>query len=96
MKKKQIDWFFWGPMFGILVLALLLFSTSATKLPNGNYILDQNLFSYFIVGLMFVCAILLIFGKVRETMGNKINRNTILTTLIVVPIVFILVYLINN
>lgn len=95
MKKKQIDWFFWGPMFGILVLTLLLFSTSATKLPNGNYIFNQNVFSYFITGLMFTCAILLIFGKVRETMGNKTNRKTIITTVIVVPIVFILV-LINN
>ncbi|MBH0171653.1 hypothetical protein [Fictibacillus sp. 18YEL24] len=96
MKKKQIDWFFWGPMFGIVILSLLLFSSSATKLPNGNYILDQDPLSYFLVGCMFVCAILLIFGKVRETMSKKINKNTIIITLLLIPIVFVFVHIINN
>lgn len=96
MKKKQIDWFFWGPMFGIVILSLLLFSTSATKLSNGNYIFDQNPLSYFLVGCMFVCAILLIFGKAKETLGNKINKNTIIFTLILIPIVFVFVQILNN
>jgi hypothetical protein len=96
MNKKSYDWFFWGPMLSIVVLALILFSTSATKLPNGNYIFDQSIFSYFIVGLMFLCAALLIFGKVRESMGGKINGRTIVYTAIAVPVVFVLVYFINN
>jgi hypothetical protein len=95
MNKKSLDWFFWGPMAGIVVLAFLLF-TQATKLPNGNYTFDQNIFTYFLTGLMFVCAILLIFGKVRETMGGKINGKTVLYTSIAVPIVFVIVYFINN
>ncbi|MET3730275.1 glucan phosphoethanolaminetransferase (alkaline phosphatase superfamily) [Fictibacillus halophilus] len=96
MKKKQIDWFFGGPMFGIVILSLLLFSTSATKLPNGNYILDQDSLSYFLVGCMFVCAILLILGKIRETMEKKIHKNTIIITLLLIPIVFVFVHIINN
>jgi uncharacterized membrane protein YqhA len=81
-------------MIGIVILSLLLFS-QAMKLPNDNFILDQNLFSYFITGLLFVCAILLIFGKVRETTGRKITKNTVLYTAIVVSIVFVFLYLTN-
>jgi hypothetical protein len=95
MKKKGIDWYFWGPGTAMVVIVLLIF-TQSTKLPNGEYIFARNPFTYFLVGLMIVCMILLIFGKVKESMGGKINGKTVLYTAIAVPIVTVVVYFINN
>jgi hypothetical protein len=96
MKKKSLDWFFWGPMIGGVIVAIIMFTTQATKLPNGNYIFDRNLFTYFLAGLLVLCAILLVFGKVREAMGNKINGKTVLYTAIIIPIAAVWLYFINN
>jgi bacteriorhodopsin len=96
MKKKEIDWFFWGPFVLGIVIALIMFTTQATKLPNGNYIFHQNIFTYFLAGLLVLCAILLIFGKVRESMGNKVNGKTFLYTAIIIPIISVWLYFFNN
>jgi hypothetical protein len=95
MKNKRIDWYFWGPGTSMIVIVLLLF-TQSTKLPNGEYIFARNPFTYFLLGLMIVCMILLIFGKVKESVGGKINDKIIFYTVIAVPSVFVLVYFLNN
>jgi hypothetical protein len=95
MKKKRMDWYFWGPGTAMIVIVLLLF-TQSTKLPNGEYIFARNPFTYFLLGLIIVCMLLLIFGKVKENIGDKINARTIIYTAIAVPIVFVLGYFLNN
>jgi hypothetical protein len=92
---KRLDWYFWGPGIATIIICFFIF-TQATKLSDGSYMVEPSLFTYFLGGLLVVCFILLIFGRVRETMGGRVNGKTVLYTAVAAPLVAVVVYFINN
>lgn len=85
MKKKELDWFFWGPLSGGLLVAMVGYFTIAEKVSEGVYKAEQSPFSFFLAGLLLDCYLLIIYGNLREDLKKSIKKLDFIVLLIAVP-----------
>lgn len=85
MKNKGIDWFFWGPAFGVIFVFIVSLFTIAEKVSEGVFRAEQSTFSFFLAGLLLDCYIVLVYGRLKDDFRKRIKKQSLLLLLIITP-----------